>query len=120
MLLRFSVRQVSFLHVYHHATITLIWWFITFSAPGGDGKAQTLTHALSPNSKTQTPLSQRIQKAWPYLLQLSAPVPRDYRPPWTFSPEPVAMHMSSWGLHASPWCLPLLVALCLQPTTRPS
>jgi len=35
MLLRFSVRQVSFLHVYHHATITLIWWFITFSAPGG-------------------------------------------------------------------------------------
>lgn len=28
--------QVSFLHVYHHASISLIWWMITYSAPGGD------------------------------------------------------------------------------------
>ena len=24
------------LHVYHHATISFIWWMITYTAPGGD------------------------------------------------------------------------------------
>ena len=28
--------QVTVLHVYHHATISFIWWMITYTAPGGD------------------------------------------------------------------------------------
>lgn len=30
------LEQVSVLHVYHHATISFIWWMITYTAPGGD------------------------------------------------------------------------------------
>lgn len=36
MLLKNNVRQVSFLHVYHHSTISFIWWMIARRAPGGD------------------------------------------------------------------------------------
>lgn len=27
---------MSLLHVYHHASISVIWWTITHTAPGGD------------------------------------------------------------------------------------
>ena len=36
MLLKNNLRQISFLHVYHHSTISLIWWMIARRAPGGD------------------------------------------------------------------------------------
>ena len=36
MLLKGNLNQVSFLHVYHHLSISLIWWAIAYSAPGGD------------------------------------------------------------------------------------
>jgi elongation of very long chain fatty acids protein 4 len=36
MLLKGNVNQVSFLHVYHHGSISFIWWMITYNAPGGD------------------------------------------------------------------------------------
>lgn len=36
MLLKGNLKQVSFLHVYHHLSISLIWWAIAFYAPGGD------------------------------------------------------------------------------------
>ena len=36
MLLKGNIKQISFLHVYHHATISFIWWMITRKAPGGD------------------------------------------------------------------------------------
>jgi len=36
MLMKGNVNQVSFLHVYHHGSISLIWWVITYHAPGGD------------------------------------------------------------------------------------
>lgn len=36
MLLKGNLQQVSILHVYHHATISFIWWMITHTAPGGD------------------------------------------------------------------------------------
>ena len=36
MLLKRNLRQVSFLHVYHHSTISFIWWMIARRAPGGD------------------------------------------------------------------------------------
>jgi hypothetical protein len=29
-------QQVTLLHVYHHASISFIWWMITHTAPGGD------------------------------------------------------------------------------------
>ncbi|KAK3253188.1 hypothetical protein CYMTET_37550 [Cymbomonas tetramitiformis] len=36
MLMKGNINQVSFLHVYHHGSISLIWWVITYHAPGGD------------------------------------------------------------------------------------
>lgn len=36
MLLKGNTKQISFLHVYHHATISFIWWMIVRVAPGGD------------------------------------------------------------------------------------
>mmetsp|Transcript_26142 Transcript_26142/g.31726 ORF Transcript_26142/g.31726 Transcript_26142/m.31726 type:complete len:286 (-) Transcript_26142:258-1115(-) len=36
MILKGNFKQVSFLHVYHHFTISVIWWMITYHAPGGD------------------------------------------------------------------------------------
>eukprot|EP00249_Psilotum_nudum_P025230 c29503_g1_i1 orf=295-1179(-) len=36
MLLKFSTRQITVLHVYHHASIAIIWWMIAHHAPGGD------------------------------------------------------------------------------------
>ena len=36
MLMKGNINQVSFLHVYHHATISFIWWMIVRVAPGGD------------------------------------------------------------------------------------
>lgn len=29
-------QQISFLHVYHHASISVFWWIIAHRAPGGD------------------------------------------------------------------------------------
>jgi len=37
MILKKNDRQVSFLHVYHHVTIFIIWWIVVFFGPGGDG-----------------------------------------------------------------------------------
>lgn len=36
MLIKNNLKQVSFLHVYHHGTISFVWWMIAHRAPGGD------------------------------------------------------------------------------------
>ena len=36
MISKNNLKQVSFLHVYHHATISFVWWMIAHRAPGGD------------------------------------------------------------------------------------
>ncbi|KAI9020536.1 polyunsaturated fatty acid elongation enzyme [Hyaloraphidium curvatum] len=36
MMLKRNYHQVSFLHVYHHSSIFLIWWLVTFLAPTGE------------------------------------------------------------------------------------
>lgn len=36
MVLKKNFRQISFLHVYHHASIFFIWWLVTFMAPTGE------------------------------------------------------------------------------------
>lgn len=36
MLFRRNLRQVTYLHVYHHASISLIWWLISYTSPVGD------------------------------------------------------------------------------------
>merc|ERR1712070_845185 len=36
MLLKGNLNQISFLHVYHHSTISAIWWLISYTEPGGD------------------------------------------------------------------------------------
>jgi hypothetical protein len=38
MVLKRNVRQITFLHVYHHSSIALIWWIIAYHAPGGEGR----------------------------------------------------------------------------------
>jgi len=36
MILKKNNRQISFLHVYHHVTIFIIWWAVVYFAPGGE------------------------------------------------------------------------------------
>jgi elongation of very long chain fatty acids protein 4 len=36
MMLKHNYRQVSFLHLYHHGTIFVIWFLVTLEGPGGD------------------------------------------------------------------------------------
>eukprot|EP00759_Apiculatamorpha_spiralis_P019215 PhF_6_TR25335/c0_g1_i3/m.35033 len=36
MMLKQNYKQVSFLHVYHHSSIFVIWCFVTRMAPGGE------------------------------------------------------------------------------------
>jgi len=36
MIMKRSTRQISVLHVYHHSSISLIWWAIAHHAPGGE------------------------------------------------------------------------------------
>lgn len=36
MALRGNYRQITFLHVYHHASIFFIWWIVVYYGPGGD------------------------------------------------------------------------------------
>eukprot|EP00850_Spirogloea_muscicola_P014789 SM000108S14233 [mRNA] locus=s108:337730:340270:- [translate_table: standard] len=36
MVLKRNMRQISVLHVYHHSSIALIWWLISYHAPGGE------------------------------------------------------------------------------------
>lgn len=37
MVMRKSDRQITFLHLYHHCTIYMIWWAVSRFGPGGDG-----------------------------------------------------------------------------------
>jgi len=36
MLLKKNYRQISFLHVYHHFSVFVIWWYVALLAPNGD------------------------------------------------------------------------------------
>jgi elongation of very long chain fatty acids protein 4 len=36
MMLKQNYRQISFLHLYHHSTIFIIWFIVTNKAPGGE------------------------------------------------------------------------------------
>lgn len=36
MILKRSTRQITVLHVYHHVSISFIWWLIAYHAPGGE------------------------------------------------------------------------------------
>ena len=36
MVLKKNDRQITFLHVYHHFSIFMIWWLVTFVAPNGE------------------------------------------------------------------------------------
>jgi hypothetical protein len=38
MILRHSWNQITLLHVYHHASVFLIWWFNVKYYPGGEGE----------------------------------------------------------------------------------
>ena len=36
MVLKKNFHQITFLHIYHHVSIFLIWWFIILAYPFGD------------------------------------------------------------------------------------
>ncbi|KAJ3210609.1 hypothetical protein HDU82_007784 [Entophlyctis luteolus] len=36
MVVKKNNHQISFLHLYHHTSILLVWWLIIYIAPGGD------------------------------------------------------------------------------------
>ncbi|ORY50852.1 hypothetical protein BCR33DRAFT_676347 [Rhizoclosmatium globosum] len=36
MVLKKNNHQISFLHVYHHSSVLLVWWFVIFVGPGGE------------------------------------------------------------------------------------
>ncbi|KAJ3178193.1 hypothetical protein HDU87_003745 [Geranomyces variabilis] len=36
MVLKKNDRQISFLHLYHHASIFAVWWLVTLKAPNGE------------------------------------------------------------------------------------
>lgn len=38
MILRKKDNQISFLHVYHHSSIFIIWWIVMSYMPGGQCK----------------------------------------------------------------------------------
>jgi hypothetical protein len=38
MLLRRNLRQITFLHLYHHTSISFVWWIISYARPTGDGE----------------------------------------------------------------------------------
>ncbi|KAG0564642.1 hypothetical protein KC19_8G127500 [Ceratodon purpureus] len=36
MLMRRNLRQITFLHLYHHTSISFVWWIISYARPTGD------------------------------------------------------------------------------------
>ncbi len=45
-ILRGSYRQVSFLHVYHHSTMFVIWWIAARYVPGGMSVFSAMQNSL--------------------------------------------------------------------------
>mmetsp|Transcript_13074 Transcript_13074/g.27481 ORF Transcript_13074/g.27481 Transcript_13074/m.27481 type:complete len:343 (+) Transcript_13074:194-1222(+) len=46
MILRGNMKQVSFLHIYHHTTIAWAWWIAICFAPGGDSYFGALLNSI--------------------------------------------------------------------------
>mmetsp|Transcript_36502 Transcript_36502/g.103097 ORF Transcript_36502/g.103097 Transcript_36502/m.103097 type:complete len:290 (-) Transcript_36502:1379-2248(-) len=46
MLMKGNLKQVSLLHVYHHVSISFIWWIICYAAPGGDAYYSCFLNSL--------------------------------------------------------------------------
>ncbi|CAG8472155.1 4561_t:CDS:2 [Funneliformis mosseae] len=46
MILKKNFRQITFLHVYHHFSIFMIWWFVTFVAPNGEAYFSAALNSL--------------------------------------------------------------------------
>ncbi|RIA99043.1 polyunsaturated fatty acid elongation enzyme [Glomus cerebriforme] len=46
MILKKNNHQISFLHVYHHFSIFMIWWYVTFIAPNGESYFSAALNSL--------------------------------------------------------------------------
>ena len=46
MIAKRNFHQVSFLHVYHHSTISFLWWFISSYYPCGDSYIPVLLNSI--------------------------------------------------------------------------
>ena len=56
MVIRKKQNQVTFLHLFHHASILNIWWWVQTFLPGGQGEYQNtglqIRRVIQDNSKT--------------------------------------------------------------------
>lgn len=46
MIIQMNYNQISFLHVYHHMSIILVWYFIVKVEPGGDAYLSALINSI--------------------------------------------------------------------------
>jgi len=70
MMLKKNNHQISFLHVYHHVATFLIWWGVTYYAPGGDtyfsAAQNTFVHVLMYSYYFLATL--KVSAPWKYYL----------------------------------------------------
>ncbi|CAB4398927.1 unnamed protein product [Rhizophagus irregularis] len=73
MVLKKNNHQISFLHVYHHFSIFMIWWFVTFVAPNGESyfsaALNSLVHVIMYGYYLSTTLSFPIRFLKRYITQ---------------------------------------------------
>lgn len=46
MLLKKNFHQITFLHVYHHASVFVIWWLVTFWSPNGEAYFSSMLNSF--------------------------------------------------------------------------
>jgi len=77
MILKKNERQITFLHLYHHSSIFVIWWFVTFVAPSGEtyfsAALNSFVHVIMYSYYFSTTISMPIRfiKRYITLLQLT-------------------------------------------------
>jgi len=77
MILKKNERQITFLHLYHHSSIFIIWWFVTFVAPTGEtyfsAGLNSFVHVIMYSYYLSTTISMPIRfiKRYITLLQMT-------------------------------------------------
>jgi elongation of very long chain fatty acids protein 4 len=72
MVLKRNTRQITFLHVYHHSSIALIWWIIAYHAPGGEGRTDCCNGSTLCRQVVNDILTDLISKLWIFAAYFSA------------------------------------------------
>lgn len=65
MLLKRNLRQITYLHLYHHASICCVWWIIAHLCPTGDGEPLELFYFhILPRDRTELPQPRSGNAIW--------------------------------------------------------